>query len=169
MKKWFIYLAFLIYTGIVFSQHIDGKLFPVIVPDPKEDNIDRRVHQFPLPEHYVSFDERIPLVYTLGTPHYPGRAYTSWFALRNAYIGVYPTCEACGTKKKLNVHHIIPERENYKLVLEWTNLITMCRRHHFTQGHMMNWKTYNPDVRELVKIYRKYYNDRKKNDGDPDT
>lgn len=72
-----------------------------------------------------------------------------WPAVRAAYIVAHPTCEACGSKQALEVHHVLPvhfpggkERE-----LDPTNLLTLCRPDHLAIGHHGDWYDCNPDAK----------------------
>ncbi len=77
-----------------------------------------------------------------------------WPAVRTEYMRSSPRCEACGTVRDLNVHHVIPFHERPDLELSKANLITLCRKHHFEIGHLCgdgnhNWALCsNPRVRE---------------------
>lgn len=73
-----------------------------------------------------------------------------WPAVRDAYLEAHQTCEACGGKENLRVHHvepvgIAPDRE-----LDPTNLITLCDGHHchLMVGHLGDWRAWNPTVRQ---------------------
>ncbi len=73
----------------------------------------------------------------------------SWSATRKAYLKKYPLCQACGRKKKLEVHHIEDFSNNPELELDHTNLMTLCDRAthcHFVFGHLGNWRSINPEV-----------------------
>lgn len=81
-----------------------------------------------------------------------------WPRVRREYMKAHPTCEACGGKIELNVHHIVPFHtpDGKRLELESSNLITLCRRHHFEIGHdpdgpdgpeLPNWSAENPNAR----------------------
>lgn len=81
---------------------------------------------------------------------------SQWTTVRNKFVKEHPVCEACGSNENLNVHHIKPFHSNPELELEWSNLITLCREHHFYIGHdpdgpngplKPNWKESNPNVR----------------------
>ncbi|NBP15368.1 HNH endonuclease [bacterium] len=88
---------------------------------------------------------------------------SSWNKVRNDYIKNNPKCAACGKIKNLEVHHIIPYKIDKTKELDIDNLITLCRDHcHFVFGHFMDWKSYNPEVKEdasryLAKIKQKSY------------
>lgn len=71
-----------------------------------------------------------------------------WSEVRRDFLKLHPTCEACGVESDLNVHHIKPFNQFPELELEPTNLITLCRKHHFEVGHLGNWKSANATVRE---------------------
>lgn len=94
---------------------------------------------------------------------YGGARSSKWRLIRDAYVAEHPVCEACGTEENLNVHHIKPFHEFPELELDWDNLITLCREHHFTIGHdedgpdgeaLPNWVESNPNVRRDARLYR---------------
>ena len=84
-----------------------------------------------------------------------GERSSKWPAVRNYFVKLHPACEACGSKDSLNVHHIIPFHERPDLELDLTNLITLCRDHHFSLGHFRNWSKSNPNVRRDAARLRK--------------
>lgn len=65
-----------------------------------------------------------------------------------------PSCEACGSLRRVTVHHIIPPAIAPALVISPGNLMTLCRgsRHapgcHLVIGHLGNWRSWNPLARE---------------------
>lgn len=80
-----------------------------------------------------------------------------WSKIRDEFVTDHPVCAACNTKTSLNVHHIIPFAVRPDLELDKSNLITLCREHHFKIGHDPDgpwkpakpaWTRYNPNVRE---------------------
>jgi hypothetical protein len=71
-----------------------------------------------------------------------------WPEVQKAYIAAHPTCEACGSKVELNVHHVLPFHLFAEFELEPSNLITLCKWHHLALGHLGDFKAYNPYVRE---------------------
>jgi hypothetical protein len=87
----------------------------------------------------------------------------SWNKVRNEHIRKYPKCAACGKTKNLEVHHIVPYKIDKTKELDINNLITLCGDHcHFVFGHLMDWKSYNPNIKEdaeqyLAKIKAKSY------------
>lgn len=70
-----------------------------------------------------------------------------WSEVRKRHLLKQPMCQACGTKKGLEVHHIVPYGVNPNLELDPNNLITLCDKYcHFAIGHLMNYKSWNSDV-----------------------
>ena len=82
-----------------------------------------------------------------------------WPATRKTHLIKNPTCAACGTKTNLEVHHCMPFHcpEGEELELVESNLITLCESSghncHLIFGHLLSWKSYNPDVRSDAAIY----------------
>lgn len=77
-----------------------------------------------------------------------------WPALEKKFKKENPKCAACGSRKKLNVHHKKPFHLYPELELDPTNLITLCMdpttECHIKLGHGGNFKAYNPTVVEDV-------------------
>ena len=71
-----------------------------------------------------------------------------WSEVRRDFLKLHPACEACGVTTDLNCHHIKPFSQFPELELDPSNLITLCRKHHFEVGHLGNWRTANATVRE---------------------
>jgi hypothetical protein len=73
-----------------------------------------------------------------------------------------PSCEACGSKKKLEVHHLIPFHLAPDLELDPSNLMTLCdgggkygmKSCHLFFGHGGAWQRFNP-VCKMDIIYFK--------------
>lgn len=83
-----------------------------------------------------------------------------WSNIRDDFIRKNPKCVACGSSKQLIVHHKKPFHLFPELELEKENLIVLCEGDvvncHFLFGHCFNnWKCYNPNVEEDVKIIEK--------------
>lgn len=85
-----------------------------------------------------------------------------WPRVRQAHLTAHPCCEVCGTKGNLEVHHIVPFHIDKSKELEPSNLITLCQDHHLLFGHLMSWQSYNPDIIEDVKLWRKKIANRPK-------
>jgi 5-methylcytosine-specific restriction protein A len=73
-----------------------------------------------------------------------------WPHVEKLHLKLEPVCAACGSSKKLNVHHKRPFRLFPQLELDLNNLITLCmdKECHIKIGHGGNFKDYNPDVAE---------------------
>lgn len=74
-----------------------------------------------------------------------------WRSVEKAHLLRQPTCGACGGRRFLQVHHVIPFSHDPSLELEASNLQTLCMdpAHlcHWTWGHLgKSWNTFNPDV-----------------------
>ncbi len=82
-----------------------------------------------------------------------------WWGVRTTHITVYNKCKVCSTQKSLDVHHIIPVSVDPSLELNFDNLVTLCRHHHFYIGHKGNWNDFNINVEEdcnqLKEIYER--------------
>lgn len=87
-----------------------------------------------------------------------------WPTVRNKYIKQHNSCEACGSRYNLNVHHVKSFRLHPEKELDPTNLITLCRTCHLHIGHAcddkghVNWSCENPNVREDSVKHKKGYN-----------
>lgn len=73
-----------------------------------------------------------------------------WSAVRKAHLEKHPACEVCGGKVKLQVHHRRPFHLHPDLELDPANLITLCEAPghncHLVFGHLLNFRSFNPDV-----------------------
>jgi len=74
---------------------------------------------------------------------------SAWPKLRDWYFRKNPFCEVCGKRAK-EIHHIVPVHIDNSKELEISNLISLCRRHHFEIGHFFNFRSYNKDIKEWV-------------------
>lgn len=76
-----------------------------------------------------------------------------WPTLEKHFKKEHPTCAACGTDKRLNVHHCLPFHIHPELELDPNNLITLCmdtKECHLHLGHGGSFKQYCPDVRKYA-------------------
>lgn len=71
-----------------------------------------------------------------------------WPKVRADHLAAHPTCTICGATADVEVHHCRPFHEHPELELDPDNLITLCRRHHFTFGHLERWSSHNESVRD---------------------
>ena len=77
-----------------------------------------------------------------------------WEHLRRQHLIERPFCAVCETIEDCEVHHIKPFFLFPELELDPSNLITLCREHHYFFGHLNDWSSYNPDVETDALIYR---------------
>lgn len=88
----------------------------------------------------------------LGVPRHK-----DWPKVRRGHLKLFPTCAACGRRDHVEVHHVLPFHEHPELELVEANLITLCdappRSCHFALGHLLNWSSWNPDVRADAAAY----------------
>jgi len=79
-----------------------------------------------------------------------------WNSVRDSFIESYPTCAACGSKNRLQVHHIAPFHLYPELELDIKNLIVLCmdkNECHLEIGHGGSFKCYNPKVETHAKRF----------------
>jgi hypothetical protein len=73
-----------------------------------------------------------------------------WGEVRKAFLALHPRCSVCGTKggflKANEIHHKMPFHLDASLELNPSNLICLCRPHHYLAGHLMSWSSFNADV-----------------------
>ena len=72
-----------------------------------------------------------------------------WPSFRRIYLK--SSCEICGKKWFLELHHILPFNLFPQLELRPENTVTLCRRHHFELAHFFNFKKYNPEIKNWIK------------------
>lgn len=84
----------------------------------------------------------------------------SWPRVRREHLEREPACAACGRRKDLEVHHIIPFHERPDLELDDGNLVTLCADPcHLVFGHLLDYRRRsNPLVREDAARYRTRFN-----------
>ena len=71
------------------------------------------------------------------------------------------SCSACGTKKNLEAHHVIPLAHGGE-ELEESNLIGLCRNCHYFIGHLQDWTSFNCDVHADSASYLQKHTNRPK-------
>ncbi|GAH42600.1 unnamed protein product [marine sediment metagenome] len=82
---------------------------------------------------------------------------------KRLYRNTHPICELCGLRhtffgKKLDVHHRRPVHVDKSKACDQKNFVTLCRPHHFTVGHLGNFKDYNKAVMSTIKALKKVFN-----------
>jgi 5-methylcytosine-specific restriction enzyme A len=78
---------------------------------------------------------------------------SKWPTVEKHFKETHPTCAACGSKNRLNVHHCKPFHLDPALELDPNNLITLCmdtKECHLHIGHGGSFKQYCPDVRKYA-------------------
>lgn len=70
-----------------------------------------------------------------------------WPATRKKHLARNPTCAACGSKDRLEVHHLLPYHVHPELELVESNLLTLCEGEavncHLLFGHARSWSAWN--------------------------
>lgn len=90
-----------------------------------------------------------------------------WRSTRRKWLVDHPECVACGSRKWLQVHHLIPYETDPSLELEFSNLITLCERVggrecHRILGHGGSYNRWVPKVKEFAARVRNHPEQRKK-------
>lgn len=86
-----------------------------------------------------------------------------WYNMRKAFLQLHPSCSACGSTEKVDVHHIIPVHVSPDMELAESNLITLCEssgNHHLWAGHLGDFHSWNIYVREDSEILKRKIGDR---------
>lgn len=82
---------------------------------------------------------------------------SKWPRIRRNFLKLYPKCAACGSKKKIQVHHITPVHMDPLKELDPDNLISLCdsskKNCHFQFGHLYSFHSYNENVKEDSKVW----------------
>ncbi len=98
------------------------------------------------------------------TPSLTLKRSNQWPKVRKNFLAKNQLCAVCGGKKKLEVHHIQPFHQSPELELEESNLITLCEdwsygvNCHLLIGHLGNYRTINPNVKEDAKTWNNKLN-----------
>lgn len=100
------------------------------------------------------YDDSIGILSKPRSPH--------WSTVRKNFLGTNPKCAVCGGNKNLQVHHCIPYHIDESKELCEENLIVLCEENkcHFLFGHLGNWTSYNPDVRQDADTWSKKIQNR---------
>lgn len=75
-----------------------------------------------------------------------------------AYLRAHPRCEWCGRLRTeaspgqggVEVHHIVPVHCAPELAADQNNMATLCERDHARLGHPGGFKTFVPNLREIL-------------------
>jgi len=96
-----------------------------------------KLHQKKHPEHYEAIKEQ-------------------WEEFERKYWERHPDekyCHACGERRHVELHHIIPRHIAPDKIFDESNLIPLCRACHFRLGHLCDWDSYNPHVVEDARAF----------------
>jgi hypothetical protein len=81
-----------------------------------------------------------------------------WPTVEKHFREGHSTCAACGSKNRLNVHHILAFHIHPELELDTNNLITLCmsiKECHLRLGHGSDFRAYCPDIRRYAEQVNK--------------
>jgi len=76
-----------------------------------------------------------------------------WRKVRKEHLRKNPFCAVSGSKKKLEIHHVIPFNIDPSLELEELNLITLSKKYHLIFGHLGSYHSYNPFIVKDAEIW----------------
>ncbi len=74
---------------------------------------------------------------------------SKWRKVRKVHLAAHPNCAICLSKKKVEVHHIIPFHYAPDQELELDNLVSLCENKkygincHLLVGHLGNYRRIN--------------------------
>ncbi len=79
----------------------------------------------------------------------------NWQRCRRAFLKkVGKKCVMCSSKKKVEVHHIIPRNTRPDLAVDHRNLIALCgggkKGCHLKHGHMGSYMNYNAGIKKIA-------------------
>lgn len=81
-----------------------------------------------------------------------------WREVRDRHLKENPECAVCGRRKNVVPHHVVPVHVDPSRELDPGNLISLCEgpafNCHLFFGHLRDWSSFNPEVREDAKIWR---------------
>ena len=93
---------------------------------------------------------------------------SQWPKVRREFLKAHPACAVCGSTKNLEAHHVLPFHLHPQLELDPSNLIALCETPahgmhcHLAVGHLLNYKSFNANVREDAKDWAKKIKSRPK-------
>lgn len=82
-----------------------------------------------------------------GVPRSP-----KWAGVRAGHLKQFPACAACGSRKCVEVHHVVPVSwpGGKELELDPANLLTLCESKtmncHLWIGHLGDFRSRNPNA-----------------------
>src|SRR3990167_6514861 len=75
-----------------------------------------------------------------------------WASFRKKHIK--DKCEICGRNKELQLHHFLPVHLFPAQELNPENVYTLCRDCHLSFGHLFSFYSYNPYLKEDIKLWK---------------
>lgn len=106
--------------------------------------------------------EQLPM--PTAKPNEKGDRSPQWPRVRREHLKGHPTCEVCGTRNDVDVHHLQIYYLHPELELEKTNLFTLCTPHHLLFGHLNNWRSWNPNCVQDAQIWNEKIKNRPRAD-----
>ena len=92
------------------------------------------------------------------------RRHPLWPKARKAKLKKQPTCEACGGTADLEVHHDLPVSwpGGKAKELDEDNQTVLCGKQgcHLRIGHLGDYKSRNPNVKEDAAVWLRKYRER---------
>lgn len=81
---------------------------------------------------------------------------SQWPKVRAEYLKEHPTCECCGGKKGIEIHHKKPFHLWPELELKKENLMSLCEKRgcHLAMGHLYSYQSFNPNVETDVILWK---------------
>jgi hypothetical protein len=76
---------------------------------------------------------------------------SQWPKVEKEHLRTSPSCAACGSTNRVQVHHVRPFHLHPELELDPKNLVSLCmdtKECHLLIGHGDDFKAYNPNVLE---------------------
>lgn len=75
-----------------------------------------------------------------------------WSKTKKEYETLCPKiCSICETEKNCELHHCLPFHTRPDLENSFSNLLWLCRIHHFWFGHLGKWASFEKDIRAIAK------------------
>lgn len=71
-----------------------------------------------------------------------------WRQTKKAFAKFSPKICPCGSKKRIQLHHVIPFHIAPELELDFSNLIWLCSKCHLLIAHLRFFPSWNEDVRK---------------------
>ena len=86
---------------------------------------------------------------------------SKWRKVRRQFLKKNPRCAVCGSRHRLEVHHIVPFHVDPSKELDPSNLITLCENKkygincHLLVGHRGSYRDFNKNIHEDVSLLKK--------------